>query len=119
VDASGVPHISYLDELNADLRYARFTGRNWLKMTVDSVGNVGRGAIAVDANGVPHISYLDWTRYDLKHASWNGTSWNISTPDAPGEVGRYSTIAIDPSGRPHVAYNSMDWPSSGLKYWSP
>ena len=70
LDASGYPHISYFDDTNVDLKYAKWTGSAWSKETVDSAGYVGRyTSIALDASGYPHISYFDCTNSDLKYAT--------------------------------------------------
>jgi hypothetical protein len=62
-DASGNPHIAYLDETNWNLMYASKVGANpWTTETIFSTGNVGwSSSLAFDASGNPHISYLDVT----------------------------------------------------------
>jgi hypothetical protein len=80
VDSRGLPHISYYDVSNDDLKYARklcytpsWGGRpvcSWSTHTVEAAGVSGPFAytsIALDANGLPHISY--WANpQDLKYA---------------------------------------------------
>ena len=72
LDASGRPHISYLDSTNKDLKYAFYDGSGWQIQTVDSAGEVGEhNSLALDASGQPHISYYDGTFGDagnLKYA---------------------------------------------------
>jgi len=70
-DSGDRPHISYLDETNEDLKYARWNGTGWSIETVDSDGDVGEyTSIALDSSDYPHISYhySEWPNGDLKYA---------------------------------------------------
>jgi hypothetical protein len=131
LDASGYPHISYAKIIyfdgtsDLDLKYAHWTGNAWSIETVDSAGNVGAyTSIALDASGYPHISYYisygeSWSTgaRALKYAHWTGSSWSIETVDSQ-VLWEGSSIAIDASGRPHIAYQG-DYNTHGvatLKY---
>ncbi len=73
LDESGNPHISYYDDANGDLKYARWDGSQWLIETVDSTGYVGQyTSLALDGGGNPHISYYDASYGDLKYAYSRG-----------------------------------------------
>ncbi|MBN1385299.1 MAG: T9SS type A sorting domain-containing protein [Elusimicrobia bacterium] len=82
----------------------------WVLETVDTTGDVGsHSSITMDSNGYPHISYWDITtnayaNCHLKYAKWDGTSWTIETVFSNG-YGRYSSIAIDSNGIPHIAHH--------------
>jgi hypothetical protein len=68
LDSADNPHISYFDNTNGNLKYAKWTGSAWSNQTVDSEGIVGRyNSIALDSAGNPHISYYDDTNHDLKY----------------------------------------------------
>ena len=109
LDPLGNPHISYYDETNSDLKYARWTGSEWSVETLDSTGMVGRyTSIAVDSSGNPHISYYDLTNTDLKYAGWNGSAWIIVTVDSTGNVGKYTSITFDFFGTPVISYYDSD-----------
>ena len=41
IDSAGYPHISYCDNTNDDLKYAKWTVTGWDITTVDSAGDVG------------------------------------------------------------------------------
>ncbi|MDI6884577.1 MAG: PQQ-binding-like beta-propeller repeat protein, partial [Hadesarchaea archaeon] len=133
LDSSWNPHISYYDETDRDLKYARWTGSSWSIETVDSAGSVGWfTSIAVDSFGNPHISY--WDRYDyyddiydyhtsskaayktddLMYAHWTGSSWDIQTADSAGDVGQWTSITLDFSNYPHISY--YDYTNGALKY---
>ena len=115
LDTSDRPHISYYDDTNGDLKYARWAGSSWDIRTVDSGGDVGwEASIALDGSGYPHISYKDRINGDLKYAKWTGSSWSIQTVDSAGNVGDGSSIALDGSGNPHISYHH--WDNGGLKY---
>ncbi len=122
LDAAGNPHISYYENWNifgvgGNLKYAEWNGTSWNIQTVDDGGGwqyVGmESSLALDAAGNPHISYhkagdSNGYGYTLRYAEWNGTSWNIEIVDNGGEegryVGRYSSIALDAAGNPHISY---------------
>ena len=60
LDSNNYPHISYSDNTNSNLKYAKWNGTSWNVQTVDSAGNVGwHTSIALDNNNYPHISYYD------------------------------------------------------------
>jgi hypothetical protein len=115
LDSSQLPHITYYDETNFDLKYASWTGSQWEIQTVDSDGYVGQyTSLALDSNGYPHISYYDVTNDNLKYALWNGLAWDIETVDSSGNVGQYTSLALDSNGYPHISY--YDVTNANLKY---
>jgi hypothetical protein len=115
LDSTGNPHISYYDQTNYDLKYAKWTGTEWSIETVDSEGDVGsHSSIALDSAGNPHISYFDYTNENLKYAKWTGTEWSIETVDSEKTVGWCTSIAVDSAGNPHISY--FDHTNVDLKY---
>jgi len=116
LDAAGNPHISYFDNYNNDLKYAKWTGSAWHREAVDSEGDVGYiNSIALDAAGYPHICYIDWTpNYNLKYAKWTGSAWSIETVDSVTESG--TSLALDAAGYPHICYFDRDNGEPKLKY---
>jgi hypothetical protein len=116
LDDADLPHISYYDETNGDLRYAHYNGSVWLTMTVDSAGVVGQyTSIELDASGHPHISYYDVSNSGLKYAAFDGQTWSIAAIDDLGVIGRYTSLALDSMGQPHIAY----YGAAHLKYARP
>jgi hypothetical protein len=103
LDSQGNPHISYYDNTNGNLKYARWTGSAWEIETVDSGGDVGMyNSLALDSQGNPHISYYDETNGDLKYAKKTDSTWAIETVD---DVALLPTsIALDSGGNPHISY---------------
>ncbi|MDH5691148.1 MAG: hypothetical protein OEY81_06965, partial [Candidatus Bathyarchaeota archaeon] len=120
LDSSGNPHISYLDNTNEALKYARWTGSTWEIQTVDTKGDVyGYSSMALDSSGNPHISYRiyiksvlvdlitgkpSWEEGNLKYARWTGSSWAIQTVDSEEyvDLGLYMSMVLDFSGNPHI-----------------
>jgi hypothetical protein len=124
LDSSGDPHISYYDQTNLNLKYARqLLPWLWVTETVDSAGRVGEfSSIALDPIGYPHIAYVEFVSIgnrDLKYArKLPGGGWSAETVDAEGDVGWFPSIAVDSSGQPHISYYDFDNGSGAgkLKY---
>jgi hypothetical protein len=116
LDATGFPHISYLDHLyNYDLRYAYKDLGGWHIEVVDSEGLIGRyTSLAVDASGRPHIGYQDYGNADLKYAYRTNAGWHVMTVDSVGMAGVATSIALDEAGLPHIVYWHMSY--SDLRY---
>ncbi|MBD3399562.1 MAG: T9SS type A sorting domain-containing protein [Candidatus Coatesbacteria bacterium] len=95
------------------------TAKEWYQHWVDENSSIIFASLAFDSSDNAHISYYDGSDYegsngDLKYAVWNGTSWQIETVDADYSVGRYSSLALDSSGNPHISY--YDASNGDLKY---
>jgi len=63
--------------------------------------------LALNNGGWARISYYDRDNGALKYAAFNGTDWDIHTVDDGGDTGRFSSIVLDPSGRPIVSYMTV------------
>lgn len=125
IGPKGLPRISYYHRLQKDgsyalhLKYAYYDGNTWFTETVDPRSATGKfNSLALDSKGLPHISYSDVDSGDLLYASWDGTEWHFSSPDthhvSQGWVGIGSSIELDKSGRPHIAY--LDVAHRKVKY---
>jgi len=97
VDSNNNPHIAYSGSPEA--RYASWNGSGWNIQQIPSYAFVHD--LALDANGDPHI-----TLGSLAYGTWNGTGWNFQTVTTDYTV--YSSLALDSSGNPHVAYITGD-----------
>jgi hypothetical protein len=115
---AGNPAISYFDETNDVLKYARAmdaTGTTWISMTVDDSANVGAYTSLTVVNGNPAISYVDRTNGGLKFAratDSTGTAWVSMTVDSSVVVSYTSLAVVD--GNPAISY--LDVTNSALKY---
>jgi hypothetical protein len=114
---SGNTYISYYEF--GDLKMATYVGSggncgasgHWSCETVDSVGDVGQySSIAINPTiDMPVISYYDATNEALKLAQWLGNSWLIKSIDGDEpytSVGTHTSLKIDSSGVPHIAYHA-------------
>jgi hypothetical protein len=108
LDGSGLPHVSYLDFTNGDLKYAYRDASGWHTVTVDDEGFVGLyTSLALDGSDYPHISYQG--TYDLKHAYRDASGWHTETVDEVEHDGaRFTSLALDASGTPHISYCAVD-----------
>ena len=123
----GKPAISYYDQTNADLKFARNSAADgsgmWTTITVDGIGGITVGeytSLAV-VDGKPAISYYDSTNADLKYArnsaaDGSGT-WSLAVADfgsgTTGTVGEFTSHAIV-NGKPAISY--YDRTNSALRF---
>ncbi len=139
LDTKDRPLICYY--ANGDLKFAKWTGRNWIKEVLDAEGEVGKHAsIAVDSKGNPHICYYDETNKQLKYISGRTNifkkmnitfdrwlpfmrlrqlppyDWSepeiIDSGTDPSIWCISTSMAIDANDKVHICYNTTD----GIKY---
>jgi hypothetical protein len=93
VDSDGNPHIAYTG--SPKWGYVSWNGSGWdiQKLKWGFVRD-----LVLDTNGTPHITYGS-----LAYATWNQTQWEFQTIATDDTA--YSSIALDSSGVPHVAYS--------------
>ncbi|MDD5145368.1 MAG: hypothetical protein PHF44_00745 [Candidatus Pacebacteria bacterium] len=125
IGKDGYPMISYFDDTNDDLLFARCTGGNctqasdWTTTTVATAGTIGSSnSIAVGNDGYPVISYYDGGSADLLFAKCttqnctSSDSWTTTTVQTAGSVGWNSSIAIGNDGYPVISYVDTTVPGS-------
>ena len=108
LDSNNRPHISYFDETNTYLRYARWNGTNW-EIAAMAANAGGPTSIAIDSKDNPHISYFDYNFANLKYVHWTGVSWlyqAVENHSSTGTIGFGSAIALDSNDQPSIAYRS-------------
>jgi hypothetical protein len=114
--AQDLPVISYYDQTAGALRLAHCTDPDCAGASISTVDDTNdRGqysSLALDTNGYPVISYYDATNHKLVLTHCNDVdcadgddipAGPVDTGDA-GNVGQYSSLALDTTGNPVVAY---------------
>ncbi|MGW8250462.1 MAG: hypothetical protein ACWGO1_07450, partial [Anaerolineales bacterium] len=111
LDATDLPHISYYDEHNGDLKYAFKDAAGW---HIHSLTDAGAGAtsLGVNSSGYAQISY--WYASSLHYAFQDASGWHFEQADAALNTGQRSSLALDSSGDPHISY--LDKANSAPKY---
>jgi hypothetical protein len=128
LDAAGFPVVSYHDFDNGNLKVLHCNDANCAgsesPTAPDTNGVVGLfTSLALDVAGRPVVSYWDLSNDDLKVLHCNdvncvgmencaGGESPVSV-DATAFVGYYTSLALDPSGRPVVSY--FDFSNLDLK----
>ncbi|HEY1284316.1 MAG TPA: hypothetical protein VGE96_07535 [Steroidobacteraceae bacterium] len=124
LDPAGRPCISYFNVTDSDLMFAQWTGSAWRRDIADFIGSVGTfTSLAMDAGGRPHIAYYDDSGMRIKYTTWgaggvgdwlrNPTFGEIVDPTGRGAG---SSIVLDRSGVPHIAYQGGAGPAFELRF---
>lgn len=126
--SAGVPVIAYYagDGAGQGLKVATRTGANAFSIvSPDTTQWAGFGgtSIAVDASGNPKVSYTiySYTPYSgssgLRLASYDGSTWTVETADSTYGAGGGSSLSLDATGKPHIAYGYFDGASvNAIRY---
>ncbi len=119
VDSADYVYISYYDDTNDDLKYAKRnpgTG-TWTTSTIDSTGDVGAiNSISAHGSLPLYIAYADTTNYDIKLATYESGAWTTETVTAvTNSTNVYPKIAVGSDDTLHlvfgitsVEYNTLD-----------
>ncbi|MGD6933329.1 MAG: hypothetical protein ACQCN5_03895 [Candidatus Bathyarchaeia archaeon] len=104
LDSNNRPHILF-----NGLRYAVWTGTNWLIELIDSSVPNGIGVLALDSLNQPHAVYTDG-RY-LKYANWtDNLNINIQIIENYSEtqygIPSQVSLAFDSNNTPYIFYKS-------------
>ncbi|KTD48352.1 hypothetical protein [Legionella quateirensis] len=122
LDGAGNPVISYYDETNSALKVLHCgnsvcsTGNTIA--TPDNTGTVGMyTSVTVDKNNFPVVSYYDSTNGKLKILHCGNAACTVGNtivkPDLSSSNGVQSSVKLNSSGNPVVAY--FDFTNSSLK----
>jgi hypothetical protein len=118
LDSSDRPVIAYTgEEWDFYQKCAWWDGDEWGIDEVES--DAGCSSMVLDDDDNPHISYL-WVPSDVRYARWHGSGWWINTFDTVPELGdeldaylTQTSLALDSSGLPHIAYQYEVWDLEG------
>lgn len=116
IDKDNNPHIAYHFQspspLLSSYKYAHKNGSSWTTEAIPYQSGYPSLSLSLDGTGKPHLALVGGS---LKHAYWNGSSWSFDTIE--DHVGR-SVIAVDNSGKIHIAYNTDTGGTGIIKYAS-
>ena len=73
-------------------------------------------SIAFSSDGAPVVAYYDGIKQDLKLYRVSGGKGVTSTLKSTGDAGQWASIAVDSTGKIHIAYIQALGPSQDLKY---
>jgi hypothetical protein len=111
LDESNVPHISYCDGDNYDVKYAYLDASGWSVEAVD--GGYGATSLALDASGFPHMCYVA-SGY-LTYAYHDGSGWQYQTV-SQYFGGDYNSLVLTGSGNPRIGYYGYSSGGAGATY---
>ncbi len=91
-----------------------------------TVEPIGSGAVeyewnvslAVKADGTPAMTFFDSNSQDLRYAELVDDIWTIEAVATAGDVGRFSSLAFDAAGTPHISFYEMDTPTTGTVHYA-
>jgi ELWxxDGT repeat protein len=131
-DSNNMPHISYYDATNGNLRFAAFDGNGWTSEIVDDFGDVGTDtSLAISSNGTPHISYYGEGSNDtivLYYTYKINNSWGLQALDDVGDLqhsptGAQTSIVLTNDFASISYYDAVDgdleffWEDDDSWYW--
>jgi hypothetical protein len=106
LDNQDQPHIAYSAAGAWEFNYASFDGSDWgIRAVPLSTYPLGAISIDVDDNEDVHLVYENWTNRALRYACYDGNDWHTAVVDGdPKETGKYTSLALDQDGYPHIGY---------------
>jgi hypothetical protein len=123
VDSHDHPHLAYNSRFLTGLHYAYWDGTRWQTQIIDHDRTNHFTSLQVDTQGYPHISYYQEENPDrtyalhLKYTYFDGNAWYIETVSRKFATGKFNSIALDSSGRPHIAYSIVADGDLGYVFW--
>jgi hypothetical protein len=106
---SDQPHITY--DASGKLQHAVRSAGLWNIETVDPLGGAF-SSLAFDTSGNAYVSYQNG---GLRYAVKSGGSWSTEIVDSSAS-GWYTSLALDPDGKPHISYFDMNIPGGSLTH---
>jgi len=105
LDSAGNPHLAHDDY--GRLQYTSWNGSAWVTTTVTRLDTTSV-SLVLDAQDNPHLAYGGgssiYVGAQLLYTSWTGSTWVTQTVDSQFGSGWRTSVALDPSGAPHIIY---------------
>ncbi len=116
LDSFGWPHIGYIsdDGTTRSVRHAWKNRAGWHVEIADSglADGTSFSSLVLDAQNRPHLSYVDKDPAQpdsaLKYVFWDGSAWQVEVVGIIHGWPGYTSIAVDSTGQPHIAYYDLD-----------
>ncbi|MDW8347587.1 MAG: T9SS type A sorting domain-containing protein, partial [Bacteroidia bacterium] len=111
------PVIMYYDLTKKDLKMAKYNGVNWQFSVVDSTTGFDVGTnLSFIIDPVTNRYHVAYRAIGTKQQVWyaysddSGITWNRQIVDSATvfNVGSFISIALDNSGKPHIAYQNFN-----------
>jgi hypothetical protein len=114
LDAMNCPQIVYIQNPDKIVRVAAGGDDGYTTMVVPDIGGDGcmEPSIAVDGQNHLHVSFMGWPgtqpKEPLYYALYDGSSWQVEKVlDLNySNYAHHTTIAVDSTGKPHIAFVS-------------
>lgn len=119
IDARGYPVVSYIGNIEKNLKVAWWNGTDWETKLVDPAApSGGYNSLAISPQGYPAISYHDIEQGALRYAWWDGRKWQTETVHKYGtNIGLFTSLAFDSAGHPHISYFDDDPDTLMYAFW--
>ena len=120
IGRNGAVYVSFVRGDPPTVEMATRMSSNWSVARVDAGYSEGYASLTLDSMGNPVIAYTGSNGW-LRYAAWNGSSWRLETVDAMSVISRYTDVAIDPAGGPHISYYAdgvLRYASKGVGIWN-
>ena len=123
LNSTEVPHVVFYEDYYDDVYISVRENGTWSSSQVDDNGGYYSGAhrgasLAIDSVDGLHVAFYGWDYYALEYA-YKGpgdSSWTKTVVHDQGNhlIGYSTSIAVDSSNRPHIAY--LDGGNYDLEY---
>ena len=118
LDSQDQPRVVFEDHINGSLEYACREGGEWFVETADSLVDPYDNSIAVDQDDIAHVSYCSLFEDMIWYSERTPLGWETEEIDSDGSS---NCIAVDPLGRPGIAYdkgNDLMYASMDSDEWT-
>jgi len=120
VASDGTVHAAGIDPQQFDgedgVEYYVRQGSDWQVTPIGSgpIEYEWNVSLAIGPDGQPALTYFDNNTTDLRYAELIDNSWAIETVAEAGDVGRFSSLAIDDDGTPHISFYEKTGETTGI-----
>jgi len=120
ISPDGTVHAAGIDPQQFDgedgVEYYVRSGSRWKATPIGSgpIEYEWNVSLAIRPDGQPALTYFDNNTMDLRFAERIDNSWSIETVVEAGDVGRFSSLAIDEQGTPHISFYEKTGETTGI-----